>query len=64
MSLLLCNTLEMEYRIKCLKIFWLFTNGRQKLDPERVVILLVNLSIYWSVNLLTYLLPSVNMDTQ
>ena len=36
MSILLWITIEMEYKIKCLKIVLLFTNGRQKLDPERV----------------------------
>ena len=29
----------MEYKIKCLYFLLLFTNGRQKLDPERVNVL-------------------------
>ena len=36
MSILLWITIEMEYKIKCLKIFLSFTNGRQEFDPERV----------------------------
>ena len=36
MSILLWITIEMEYKIKCLKFILFFTNGRQKLDPERV----------------------------
>ena len=36
MSILLWNTIGMEYKIKCLKFILFFTNGRQKLDPERV----------------------------
>ena len=35
MSVLLWITIKMEYKIKCLN-FFLFTNGCQKLDPERV----------------------------
>ena len=36
MSILLWITIEMEYIIKCLKFILFFTNGHQKLDPERV----------------------------
>ena len=36
MSILLWITIEMEYKIKCLKFILFFTNGRQKFDPERV----------------------------
>ena len=36
MSTLLWITIEMEYKIKCLKFILFFTNGRQKFDPERV----------------------------
>ena len=36
MSILLWIIIEMEYKIKSLKIFLLFTNSRQKLDPEKV----------------------------
>ena len=36
MSILLWITIELEYKIKCLKFILFFTNGLQKLDPERV----------------------------
>ena len=36
MSILLWNIIEMEYKIHCLHFFWLFTNGRQEIDPQRV----------------------------
>ena len=34
MSILLWITIEMEYKIKCLKFILFFTNGRQKLTAK------------------------------
>ena len=34
MSILLWITIEMEYKIKCLKFILFFTNGRQKLTVK------------------------------
>ena len=36
MSILLWITIEMKYKIKCLNFFLLFTNGRQKIGPQKV----------------------------
>ena len=35
MSILLWITIELEYKMKYLKKCLLFTNGRQKFDPQR-----------------------------
>ena len=37
MSILLWITIEMEYKIKCLKFILFFTNGRQKLTAKGLI---------------------------
>ena len=48
MSILLWITVEMEYKIKCINFFLLFTNGRQKFDPQRVKAILRPVQDLWS----------------
>ena len=46
MSILLWITIEMEYKIKCLKFILFFTNGRQKLTAKGLSILSMENFLY------------------
>ena len=41
MSILLWITIEMEYKIKCLKFILLFTNGRQELTAKGLSVMVI-----------------------
>ena len=55
MSILLWITIEMEYKIKCLKFILFFTNGRQKLIAKGLNALFRNKKFFFWYSVVLFL---------